>query len=313
MKNYFKFKLEGKQFLPVWLLGYFLVIVPYIAMFILNNRAVANHEKPYALLIFIPILFITGPALYFYITKMTIENVALSNETLQTKLSFGKFFGIYTGGLLLSIITLGIYSPWFIKKMQDFFTNNTSYKSREFTFLGEGGKLWLIITLSLILPIILVAVLFHSYLVPGIEQTFVERCVRQAITTFLMIPYIYYVYKWMVNIKFNNYHIQWDTELMPSLGKVALEVTLSIITFGLYYPMALLKLYHYFIHKTKSNVVDNQQIQFGYDLAPKEDYLYLLGQGLLTLITLGFYYPWAFANIGKRILDKTYMEKVAVE
>ncbi len=313
MKNYFKFNLEGKQFLPVWLLGYFLFIVPYMAVIYLTNQATLNHEKPTVALLYLPILFITAPLFCFYWTKMSIENISLNKEALQCNLSLGKFFGIYVGSLFLSIITLGIYLPWFIKKMQDFFTNNTSYKSREFTFLGEGGKLWLIITLSLILPIILVAVIFHSYFVPGIEQTFVERCLRQAITTFLMIPYIYYVYKWMVNIKFNNYHIQWDTELMPSLGKVALEVTLAIITFGLYYPMALLKLYHYFIHKTKSNVVDNQQIQFGYDLAPKEDYLYLLGQGLLTLITLGIYYPWAFANIGKRILDKTYMEKVAVE
>jgi len=77
--------------------------------------------------------------------------------------------------------------------------------------------------------------------------------------------------------------------------------------------MAYLNLYDYFIHKTESNIVDNQQIRFGYDINTSEDYIYILGQGLLAIVSLGIYYPWAIANIGKRFLNKTYMTKSLVE
>lgn len=57
-------------------------------------------------------------------------------------------------GFFLSIITLGIYIPWFIKDITGFFVDNSSYDSETMKFKGKGGKLFVIITLSLVLPII---------------------------------------------------------------------------------------------------------------------------------------------------------------
>ncbi len=84
---------------------------------------------------------------------------------------------------------------------------------------------------------------------------------------------------------------------------------LSIITFGLYSPIAKLRLYHYFINRTKSNETEAGQLHFGYEPEGKEDYLYVFGQTILSIITLGIYYPWAFCNIGQRIAGKTFIEK----
>ena len=47
-------------------------------------------------------------------------------------------------------------------------------------------------------------------------------------------------------------------------------------------------------------------MNFGFELEPIPDFLFIWGQTLLAIITLGIYYPWAMAKIGKRVLAKTY-------
>lgn len=190
---------------------------------------------------------------------------------------------------------------------------NTSYKSNEFIFMGEGLRLFGIITVTMIIPVIVMSVLAVIYSKRSPEEMTQVQIIRQILTWVISVPYIYFLYKWTFNFKHKGFHIQWNTEALPSIGKIAKEMFFSIITIGIYLPMAYLKLYDYFIHKTESNIVDNQQIRFGYDVNAKEDYPYILGQFLLTLVTIGIYYPWAMANIGKRFLDKTYLNKLIIE
>jgi uncharacterized membrane protein YjgN (DUF898 family) len=131
----------------------------------------------------------------------------------------------------------------------------------------------------------------------------------ELITIIIMIPYMYYFYKWIVNVKFMNYSIHWETNFWNSCGKLLLEIVLSIITLGIYYPYAILRLYQYFIDRTFA-VSENRKKGFGYELEGGEDFLFLWGQLLLTAITLGIYFPWACCNITSRILCKTYTEKI---
>ena len=87
---------------------------------------------------------------------------------------------------------------------------------------------------------------------------------------------------------------------------IAFEILLTIITLGIYFPIAMIRLYKYFADKTIANGTD-RKLKFGYDIDPLNDFLFIWGQTLLTIITLGIYYPWAFCKIGKRILSKTYL------
>jgi uncharacterized membrane protein YjgN (DUF898 family) len=45
---------------------------------------------------------------------------------------------------------------------------------------------------------------------------------------------------------------------------------------------------------------------FGFDLDAKKDYIFVLKQTLLSIVTLGFYYPWAICKVGALMLGKTY-------
>ena len=312
MKSYFKFSLDPQKIVPLWAFTYLFLIVPYILVLYFNNQAVQNHEKTYVGFLFIPILFVVMPIVYFYFIKFIINATSLNDESLVFSGTLGAFYGKFVLGLLFSIVTLGIFSPWFIKNLADYYTEKTSYKSRSFQFLGKGFTLWSIITLSLILVIVVFTLIATMVLHYNPNGPIIGRVIYQVVMFFAMIPYIYYIYRWSVNVKYGEYHIQWETEALASILQIAKVMLLTIVTLGLYLPMARLQMYRYFAERTVSNVVEGQQVRFGYDIEPKVDYLFLLGQGLLVIATLGIYYPWAMVKMNSRILGKTYMEKTIV-
>lgn len=316
MKNYLSFQLTGKQFLPLWIVFYLFFIIPYaILMYMVqpyNNEVVA--QKPtgwFFVILFLLIIF--GFTWTFYITRMMVRNLTFKDLPINEKYKFIEYLEVFLGGLLLTIVTIGIYSPWFVRNLQRFFIDNASYHENAFSFQGNGGKLFVILLLTLILPMILLTVLMMGLFGKDFNSQFnFTRIIYQGIIYLVLIPYMYFLYKWMVDIKYKEYHIKWNTDTIQSIGKIAIEVLLSMITFGIYLPMAYLRLYKYFSEKTESNVVDNQRIKFGFDTEQKKDFLTFWGQILLTIITVGIYFPWAFCRITKLFVNKTYMEKVEV-
>lgn len=118
---------------------------------------------------------------------------------------------------------------------------------------------------------------------------------------------MYLSYKWMINIEFKDYHFSWETSFWPSSGKVALEMILLMITFGLYLPMVYIRLYKYFAEKTVATSPENK-LRFGYEPDAANDFLFIWGQTLLCIITLTIYTPWAYSKIGKRFLEKTFLK-----
>jgi len=50
-----------------------------------------------------------------------------------------------------------------------------------------------------------------------------------------------------------------------------------------------------------------KQISMGYDGDQLADFLFIWGQILMTVITFGIYYPWAFSRITHRVLTQTFV------
>jgi len=112
----------------------------------------------------------------------------------------------------------------------------------------------------------------------------------------------------MVNINYRDYKISWETYFWNSCGKIGLEMLFTIITVGIYMPLAGLRLFEYFTEKTVAINNENKQ-RFGYDIENLNDFLFIWGQILLTIVTIGIYYSWAYCKINKRILGKTFLER----
>jgi uncharacterized membrane protein YjgN (DUF898 family) len=309
MKNYFKFSLTGKKLLPIWILFLLLFIVPYSVVVFQLNKLQPGMTPP---LYFFPVILLEILVAFFlayYITKLTIENLEYKDKSVVFTGGFGKFVGVILLGLLLSIITVGIYSPWYVRDINRFFVNNSSYNSQNFEFKGKGGVLLLIILLSVILPMVVITFLFSKSLVNYSVDYSPATVSYQLLIFIILIPYMYFIYKWMVDLNYKNYTIKWETNFWNSCGKILLEIILSLITLGIYMPLAMIRLYKYFVQRTVATGADSN-MRFGYDLENLNDFLFIWGQLLLTMITLGIYYPWAFCKIGARILRKTYLEKV---
>lgn len=306
MKNYFNFNLTGKKLLPIWALFLAFFIVPYLGI-IFKMKNIQPGESP-SMLIFplLILLIVIALALTFYITKLAIENISIKDKSIVFNGTFGKYIGTVLLGLFLSVITLGVYMAWFIRDVQRFFIDNSTYGSNALKFQGKAGKLFVILLLTIIVPTILLSIVMAKFLISNPGQTSSMIIIQQLVMMLIMIPYMYLVYKWMVNVDYKDFNISWKTDFWSACGKIGIEMILSIITLGIYGPLATLRLYKYFAERTLAESND-QTLELGYDMDQLNDFLFLWGQLLLTIITLGIYYPWAFCKIGNRVLGKTYL------
>ncbi len=312
MKNYFNFSLSGSKLFPYWAVMLFVIVC--FGVFVGVKSIGLQQSDPKEFIAFIPAIFFFYFAIFaisFYIYKLSIENIVYKDQQIVFKGTFGQFIGTLLLGILLTVITLGIYTPWFVKKMSQFFVNNSSFDSESFEFKGKGGELFLISLVTLILPYVFIGILAGVFTIANrFNETPLLSGLIQIMTTIILIPFYYFLYKWMVNIKFKDYSIFWKTDTWNACTTILGQVLLIIITFGIYSPLAYLKLYKYFAEKTIATSPDKMK-KFGYDLEPGDDFLYLWGQILLSIITIGIYYPWATCNIMKRVLSKSYSEDIA--
>jgi len=125
----------------------------------------------------------------------------------------------------------------------------------------------------------------------------------------ITIFFMYYCYKWCVNLSDKGYEIKWETEFWPSVQQILIQTGMSVITLGIYSPVASLRLFQYFAERTIARKEISMK-KFGYDLAAGDDFQFIWGQILLCIITFGIYFTWAYCKINNYILCKTtYVEE----
>jgi len=332
MKNYFKFKLTGNKLFPVWLVFIVLYIIPYsIVQGHIQDLSKAQHGYGMAevfqhmgsmfswqgLSLF---LVVVEYAIMFFIYKMTIQGVEFKEKVFTFGGKFGSFITLFIGNLLLTIITLGIYSPWFMTNMYKFFATNAQHGEHNFEFKGKGSDLFVIILVTFLIPMLVVgAIVMIGALIGGFTTALMHQEIPEisglviglmffSVIAIILISvfFSYYCYKWSVNFSFKGYDVKWETELWSSVQQILLQTLLSIITLGIYAPVASLRLFKYFAEKTVARKESSIK-KFGYELAAGDDFLFMWGQVLLCIITLGIYFPWAYCKISNYILSKTYV------
>jgi len=310
MKNYFKFNLTGQKLFPVWLAYLVLFMIPYIVLITQGMKMIQPGGGDYSaygyILPSILFLMLVNFAITYFIAKLTIEGIEFKEKPLVFNATFGRFVVVILVGLFFSIITLGIYMPWFIRNVYRFFVDNCSHNNNPFEFKGKGGELFLIFLITFIIPYVIIITISTLYTLAN--SSLALSGLFQLITLFVMIPYMYYFYKWMVNLRYKGYSIVWETDSLEACGKIAGQIGLCVITLGIYTPAAVIKLYKYFAERTVA-ISETGKKKFDYDMELMPDFLFLWGQTLLIIVTLGIYYPWASCKMVARILGKTSLEE----
>jgi hypothetical protein len=311
MKNYFDFQLKGKELLPLYLIYYFLYLIPYFGLSaVRTNLSQDSASQAFILLFYLPLILVSLIWMFYFI-KLIVPTIHFKDVPLQCDYDFKEYLGLILKGFLLSIITIGIYFPWFYRDLHRYFINNSSWKESRFNFNGSAGQLFLIFFLTFFITMVSAGILGFSYARNNENNpTNYNFLIPIIFLIIVMFSSFYYFYKWRVDLSYRDYLIQWHSSFWPSLGKIVIEFIITVITLGIYAPLAFVRLYEYFADKTQTNIIGNRALKLGYDIEELNDFLVIWGQILLTIITLGIYYPWAFCKITRRILEKSYVEAI---
>lgn len=195
-------------------------------------------------------------------------------------------FGIHLKNLLLTIVTLGIYSFWAKADVRQYLYANTSLGGDRFTYHGSGGELFsgAIRAGGLLLVIGLLSTLASSYVHP-----LAGAIILYAGGGLLLFPialigsrrYRLSRTSWR-GIRFSFRGDYGDFFSMYAIGAV-----LTVLSLGLYYPYFHANMRRYVVKETRFG---NRTFEFtgeGGDLIGRHVLLYLL-----LPLTLGLYWFW---------------------
>jgi len=305
MKIYFDFTLEPKKFLNLWLIFYVLVLIPYGWYMYRVRSGTLDMDHPGRILFLMLLVMLSALGIYFYFTRIFVEHLRFGEKRVEFTSTFSSYINRAIPGFLLSFVSLGIYMAWFIKDLLSFFAGSSHIDGEPLQFHGEARRLFVILLASLFLPILVLAMITVQLSPQVLESTWFF-IINQAITMIVLVPYVYFVWVWIMNFQHRDQYIYLNTSFSESGLVILRELGLTIITLGIYFPLMYLRLYVHFAERCVITKEGSYRT-FGYDLEEGDDFVFIWGQILLCIVTLGIYVPWAFCKVGKRILTKTYL------
>lgn len=303
----FSFKLRGNDWFLIYLGNFIICGIPSIALQFVAKKIENDPQNMTLLLTNFGLLTLTifGSILFAVpILKAFINNTYLDNKPFAFTGTIGEFFILNLSNLLLTIITIGIYVPWYITKVVRYGLSNIFYNNQNFSFNSKALSLLLIFLFSLFLPLILFSIIF-SLAFPNFASSTIYSIIFQILVYFILIPYMYYFFKWLLNITFSNYSICWRAIDFDSLIFILKEFAFSVFTVGIYLPVAFLKLYEYFSEQTLLENSNNNVLTFKAKFDYFQAWKFMWLQIILTIVTLGIYGAWGYSNIARLLVDNT--------
>lgn len=319
MRNYFSFDMKGgKVFLPFLAGWIFLMVIE-----VLFGWLIAPHLAPdvplngkfllwalYGMLLFLGALIATLWVL-FYFVKFTVSSVSLSSERFDAYYEMGPYMRLCLKDALLATITFGVYLPWLAADVIRYFAAETSFRSNALEFRGRASTLFIYMALFVVAPVfVFVRVLMTIYggVVSAEAGAVLLYVAMWAILILSISVYRAVSIKWFINFVYGGRKkIMSEVRGWNAGTFIFRQYLLCGVTLGLYYPMALLRIWKYYVGGLvlgAETVEDN----FGFTMRPGANYLIILGQMLLTIVTLGIYYPWAYARVLRLLVSQSYVE-----
>ncbi len=318
MKNQFNTSLAGSSWWKPFLAYVGLIILIQVQVMVIEI-AIPELTEAQSLLLSFGTMIVTMVIQAIFVIKLAriwIGSISLQNESFSFKGSAQDYLLIIITGLLLSIVTFGIYIPWFLKRIMDYMTSQTAYRGKTLEFKSTGGKMFKYFILALILPLVAWVVAFalviNSAQLVSFDPAFAQILIlvfAVYLSLFVVIaPFMYLYYKWCINLQWNDLTITWKTDFWPSSGFIAAQLVLTVITLGIYWPAATIKCYRYFSAKTIVSKGGAETGRFEFSGTMKQGFGLLWGQVLLSIITIGIYLPWAYASILQYFVNNTALE-----
>jgi uncharacterized membrane protein YjgN (DUF898 family) len=317
MKSHLSFSLQGRDWWGVYLPYWIIVIVVEIVLRAAGSSSGWGKEHPG-----LSIIVQLGLALALWIVAMIFSirflrifapRLSCEGESFAFSGKIGEYVWLNIVGILLSTVTIGVFLPWYLRRVTDYLASKTSWRGTELTFLGRGGRLFVYMLIGFWAPfialvvVILLSVRTNAPAMQGGAPRLITLLVTFFFVLYILLVFAYLLYKWYVDFSWKDVRVRWKTKFWPSFGMVLGQTLLSLITLTVYWPAAFLRLYRYFTERT---VLMRGGAEIGHlGFEGSGGFGLLWGQTLLTIITLGFYAPWAYAHVGRWLIGGTVVER----
>ena len=128
---------------------------------------------------------------------------------------------------------------------------------------------------------------------------------------FVAIPFESLIIRWAIEVKTRETQVRFEGAISRACAFVALQTLLSIVTIGIYWPIQAIKTWMYFAARVawkKQTQTGEERGIAGFDGSIKKGFALLWTQAILCAITLGLYFPWAFARCADYFIGHTFVE-----
>jgi uncharacterized membrane protein YjgN (DUF898 family) len=231
------------------------------------------------------------------LNKYIYENSTLKTDGGDVRFEFvgngGQLFGIWIIGAILTMITLGIYGPWFMVNVTKYFWENSRGKAADGTiytlrFDGNGGDLFITIFVGYVLTFITIGI-YGAWFVCNLNKYF-------AVNTTIL--------------EGSNPVGKADFTGTGGqlLGTWIVGMILTFITFGIYGAWFAVKLFKFFYGNTKVTI-NNENYVGGFSGTGGEYFIINFVGYILTAITFGIYGAWYACNLIKYQLENMTIQE----
>lgn len=321
MKTSLALSLRGRDWWKPFLLYWALVVAIDVVLQLGGGNSAWGKAHPGLAIVvslgFTLVIWIIATVYTVIFARILAPRLSVGGEPFAFQGKIGEYLGLNVVGILLSIITLGVFLPWYARRAMSYLARNTSWRGSELSFLGKGGRLFVFMLLGFWAPLVVLIVIFsvsiaagspHAMAGGGAASTqLATMLVTFVFVLYILLVFVYLLYKWMVDLSWKDVRVRWKTRFWPSLGFVLGQVLLCIITVMVYWPSAYLNLYRYFTARTAFSRGETEIGHLAFE--GSRGFGLLWGQFALCVITLGVYLPWAYGNIGRWLVGATVIER----
>jgi len=250
-----------------------------------------------------------------------VNTLSLNGKKFTTNLDYNSLFSVMLANILLSIFTIGIYLPWGYKAIIDKIIENIEYEgSKPFKFSSYASQLFSFMVISIVIIFVLVFVLVLSFVIVynygGVIGVMFFPIMIVLFVAFIAVICAIQVFtiNWAINLKMTSdgkdvlytLNINVSSAILFYLG----QTMLLLITFGFYAGAYMINVYDYFVSRTVGKTDGNIIGHFRFVKPIGKGAGFLLGQVILTSLTMGFYHPFALVEYSKFFINNTYLDTI---
>ena len=176
----FNYHATGKEKFIAFLKGLLLIAIVGAmiyglgyAVYILSSSVEMGMMTGY--LLAFSIFLALKPAILVGKARYELSRTSWSNVRFRFNGNVRTCFSIFLKGVLLSIITLGLYVPWFLRNLHAFYVNHTQLGNQGFSYNGEGKELFLIYVKGVLLSMITLGI-FSAWMHAELRRYHARHC-----------------------------------------------------------------------------------------------------------------------------------------